>query len=509
MASKDTKPVAPKGESFKTDLVRRFKANPFIFVGTILILIITVIAFVFVPAFADAGGGGSGSLSFGSYDGKPINFMPGNYFAQQRDYYNEQIRSSGSTDNMEFAAFQVWRAAFESTVVRTAALIEMEKAGYTTPPGIVDQKMAQLPVFQENGRFSAARYRALSDVERMELRADLHDGVAMEHYMTDLLGLRTSSKETEFMKKIASPERSFDMVAFPVSSYPDSEVAAFVSSKPELFRVAHLSKITVTSSEGDAKKVLESISKGTTSFEEAAKTYSKDEFADKGGDMGVRYVFELTTEISDQAARDAVLGMEKGKLSAIIKVPAGWALYRSEEATRDPNASDVSVQEKARGYIINFERGRIEDWLFAQAKGFAAQAAADGFQKAALARSLEKKAFGPLGINYGDMELYRSVSSFELPELSGAATNETFWKTAFSTPLATSSEPFMIGDFALVLYPIEEKATDESSSSIIDFYYPYIAGQYAEQSVRNGFLQSDKLKDNFNETFIQTFISDN
>mgnify|MGYP002353429976 CR=1 FL=1 len=157
MASKEKKPTVSKDDSALQDLARRFRANPFVFIGTVVILLLTVVAFVLVPALAPEAGQGGGKLSFGSYDGVSIDFIPGNYFAQQRDYYSEQYRASGNDLDVQFAAFQIWRAAFESTVIRTAALQEMKAAGYATPPKVVDRRMAELPVFQENGRFSAAR----------------------------------------------------------------------------------------------------------------------------------------------------------------------------------------------------------------------------------------------------------------------------------------------------------------------------------------------------------------
>ena len=48
MASKEKRtPVREKSDS---ELVRRFKSNHFIFIGTIVILVIVIVAFVFVPA---------------------------------------------------------------------------------------------------------------------------------------------------------------------------------------------------------------------------------------------------------------------------------------------------------------------------------------------------------------------------------------------------------------------------------------------------------------------------
>lgn len=506
MAAKEKKPADERGNSAMADLSRRFHAHPFLFTGTVLTFLFTIVAFVLVPAAAPSSGGGLAKLSFGSYGGVPIEFVPGNYFSQQRDYFNEQYRSTGKDQNAEFAAFQIWRAAFESTVIHTAALQEMKASGYISPESIIDRRMAEHPAFQENGRFSAARYRAMSDSARLTLRQSLRDEFAMNRYVEDTLALRIPTKEKEFMKSLSSPERSFEVVAFPISTYPDSEVSAFAASKSELFRTVRLSKITISSSEADAKKVLASVKDGGTSFEDAAKTHSKDEFADKGGDMGARQAFEFSTEIADETARNTVLALNKGELSSVIKVPAGWAFFRCEEAAQAANIADPATLTKVRSYIVDFERGRIEDWLIAKASAFIETAKAKGFDSAASGESLQKKAFGPVPLNYGDVELYRSISSFNIPELAGASVNEPFLKAAFSTPVAGVTTPLVLGDNVLVLKVVAEKTAEESSSAVIDFYYPYVVGQYAERRMHDQFLASDKLKDEFYPTFIKTFL---
>ena len=506
MASQEKKQPAEHKDSPKSELARRFRANPFIFIGTVVILLITIVAFVFVPAMAPKAGTGSGKLNFGSYDGKPIDFIPGNYFAAQRDYYNQQLRASGQDENLQFAAFQVWRAAFDSTVIRTAVLSEMENSGFRLPEEKVDRMMAEHPAFLEEGRFSAAKYRAMSDADRMNLRNDLRDELIVARFTDDLLGLRVPSKEKEFMKAMASPERNFELVAFPLSSYPNSEVSAFVAANPALFRSIRLSVITLTGKEADAKKVYESVKSGKTTFEDAVKAYSKDALAEKNGEMGVRYAYELKTVITDDAARGKVLGMEKGALSDLVKAGDGWAFYRCDEKAQDAVPENMAVLEKARDYVASFERGKMEDWLIAKADSFVLAAGSANFASAAAGSGLTVKKFGPVSLNFGDIEIFRSISSFKLPELAGASTNEAFLKAAFSTKPASVSKPVVLGDSVVVLRVVDERSADDSSTAIIDFYYPYIAGQYSDKQVRDHYLGSSKLQDRFYETFVKYFL---
>lgn len=503
MTTKEKKQPAIKEGSSRSELAKRFHANPFLFIGTFVILVFTIVAFVFVPAMAPDSGG-SGKLNFGSYDGKPIDFVAGNYFAAQRDYYNQQLRSSGQDQNIQFAAFQVWRAAFESTVLRTAILAEMSASGFLIPEDAVDRQMAEHPAFQEEGRFSAVKYRSMSDADRMTLRNNIRDELIVARYSEDLLDLRISSKEKEFMKAMASPERSFEYVAFPMSSYPESEVAAFLGSNSDLFKTIRLSSVSLGGKESDAKKIYESAKKDAAAFQEAAKTHSIDNFADKGGDMGVRYAYELKTLITDEAARSKVLALSKDSVSDLIKTSGGWIFFRCEESAASP--ADSAALSKVREYLNSFERGKIEDWVIGKADRFAEAARAGSFSAAAAASGVGVKTFGPVALNYGDIELFRSIASFKLNELAGASTNEAFLTAAFSSKPASVTKPVVVGDSVVVMRVTEERSADDSSMAVIDFYYPYVIGQYSDSQLRGHFLGSKKLKDNFYDTFIKYFL---
>jgi len=505
MAAQDKKKPIEREDSSVTELKRRFHQNPFVFVGTIVVLVLIVVTFVFVPAMAPKAGR-SDKLSFGSYDGKPIEYSQGSYFAAQRDYYNQQLRDAGSDENLQFAAFRIWRAAFESTVVHVAILDELERSGYRVPQSLVDRRMAEYPAFQEEGRFSAAKYRALSESDRFQLRESLRGEIATERYAQDLLGLKIPSAEKAFIKAMASPERSFEYVALPLSAYPASEISAFVSGNPALFQTVKLSRITIQGKEGDAKKILASLADGSLKFEDAVKAHSKDAYADKGGDMGVRYAYELKTDIADDAAREAVLKLASGSLSELVKSGDDWAIYRCDEAARNADANDAAVVERAKEYLLSFERGRIEDYLIAQAEAFAAAAQGADFASAAAKQGLAAKKFGPVALNYGDIELFRSIGALGNAELTGAASNEAFWTAAFSTKLSSLSKPVVVGDSVFVLRVAEEKSADESASTMVDFYYPYLASQYSQRNLSSFFLSSKKLKDEFYATFIKNFL---
>jgi hypothetical protein len=502
MASKEKKLPEKQEESIKNDFVKRFKANPFIFIGTIVILIIVIVAFVLVPAIPGVQGGAGSDLTFGSYNKAPISYVDGNYFYQVQQSMAQQYQSSLTESNYQFVLYQIWRQAFESAVVHAGMLDEMKQAGYTAPEDVVDREVALLPDFQENGRFSAAKYRQLDNNRRLALWRQVQESIAVQHYVSDLTELKVSSQESSFISALASPQRSFDLAAFPVSAYPDSEIVSYAQANPQIFRVSHLSRITINSSEREAQQILGSIRDGATTFEDAAKANSQDSYAENGGDMGIRMAYELDSTISDEATRQGVINLSLGSFSEVLAIgEKSWAFFRAEEEPHNADTGDASSLDKIRSYVMSYERGRAEDYILAEAEKFIADARALDFDSAIGNRAMEKKSFGPIPVNYGDTSLFPSVSSSGVAELSSAGTNETFWQAAFATSINSPSSPFVLGDNVIVLYPTEETSPDPEFNNYIGLYYSYWLNDSVQQGVSNYFLSNGKLDDRFWDVF--------
>jgi len=503
MASKDKKHLEMGDDSSTlSDWMRRLKTHPFLFIGTVIILAITIVAFVFLPmpGLRSQGQGGQ-DLTFGYYDKVPIKYVRDSYFNQVlQSLSRDQLPSSDDPSYMYALAMQ-WRQAFEETVIHVGILDEMKRAGNIVPDTVVDRTVAQMPQFQDNGHFSVVRYRSLDKNSRMSLWRQTQESVSIQTYVSDLSGIRSSSKEASFISSMASPQRNFDIAIFPFSSYPNSEVASYAQANSALFRVIHLSRITINSSEKEAQQVLASVKNGTSTFEEAARASSQDAYADKSGDMGIKMAYELATDIADDQVREKIVNLAKGDLSDVVKVTSGWSFFRAEDAVHPADTADTAQLDKIRTYMMANARGQAEDWLIAKANDFSAQVKEKSFDDAVSAGSVKSSHFGPIPVNYGSIALFGSVGSSGVPELANAGTNQFFWKAAFTTPLKTPSAPLVIGDNVVVLFPLEQTSAEESQSQMIEMYYPYWMNSGMDQVLRTYFLSSDKLNDQFNETF--------
>lgn len=488
---------------------RRGIKNPFVYGGTLVFLVLVIVAFVFFPT--SAGAGGSGALTFGTYAGKPIAYTQGSYMVNQYQALSEANPATDSSDLAnQLRNYQLYRAAFESAVVHEGILDSIAKAGIVVPDEIVDEAMAKLPQFQENGVFSARIYRDTSSSQRLELRSQIRDQYLTQSYTNAVYSVRPSSKETAFVAAMAKDTRTVEYAVFPLSAYPDSEVLAWAQANSGLFRRLKLSRITMAK-EADLAALAKQIS-GGLAFADAAKKSSTDAWAAQGGDLGLRFFHELQADLSDKAEADKVAALKKGDVSAPLKTSSGsYAIFRLEEEIQDPVFTDPAVLADARSWMQQTERGKIEDWSLARAKTFAALPAAD-FDVNARKEGVATKTVGPFALDYGNLTLnlygqnaplFSSIPTSGNPELAAASTSDRFLLAAFGLAPGAVSEPLVLGDNVLVVKVKE--AGSSTDDGLVSLYYPYLVQSQIDNDVRSLYLSSPLLKDHFSDVYFKYF----
>ena len=503
MASKEKK----THEETDSELLRRFKTHPFLFIGTFLVLIIIIVAFVLVPAIVpEYGRRNNIDLTFGYYDKIPITYVPGNYFAQYYDMV-ARYRQNTDSDNYGYMGYQIWREAYEAAAVHTAILQEMKNAGYSAPVRKVDREVAALPQFQENGRFSPALYKRTDNNSRLSIWRQVQEEIAERHFRSDVTGLLKPGAEAEFIGRMEARQRSFKMTVFEVDAYPDEEYEAYAREHSDLFRNVRLSMVTLSSNEREARRVLDSIKNGETTFADAARAHSKDMYADRGGDMGMKMFHELSVDIPEEDTRDIVISLSRGDYSNVIKTAAGWFFFRCEDAAQKADLNDLTVMEKVKSYLRNFERGRMENWAIEKANGFIALVNEHGYDEALSLQGLQSVSFGPVPVNFGNVELFTTLPSQSIPGLPGTEENENFWKAAFSAPIGRPSQWIVQGSNVLVLIPVEEIEAEASrQETVASNYSAYWLDYLDRQSTQQFFLNSPKMEDKFMDVYFRYFI---
>ncbi len=342
---------------------------------------------------------------------------------------------------------------------------------------------------------------------RLSLWRQVQEEIAERRFRSDVTGLIKPGAEAEFIGRMEARQRSFRMTVFEVDAYPDEEYEAYAREHSDLFRNVRLSMVTFSSSEREARRVLDSIKNGETTFEDAARAHSKDMYADRGGDMGMKMFHELSVDIPEEDTRDIIISLMAGDYSNVIKTDAGWFFFRCEDAAQEADLNDPAVMEKVRSYLRNFERGRMENWAIEKANDFIALANEHGFDEALSLQMLQSRSFGPVPVNYGDIQLFTTLQSQAVPELAGSAENENFWKAAFSAPVGKPSRWIVQGSNVLVLFPVEEIEAEASkqetvASNYSEYWLDYMLGQ----SMQQFFMNSPKMEDKFMDVYFRFFI---
>ncbi|MEW5817785.1 MAG: peptidylprolyl isomerase [Spirochaetota bacterium] len=489
-----------------TDVEKKRIHHPLIYAGSVIILVIIVVTFIGTPV-ADKMGNGV-RITFGKYGNKNIEFYPGNYLSRQKDLIAEQLRENSTQQNFEWQAYQVWKTAFDRTAIHIAILDEGERSGLYVTDYKIDHTLTQYGPYMENGEFSEERYKNTSNQERYEIRKIYRENLLHDQYITDVVLNSTHSRnEIDFIKKMALPERSFRYVIFSFSDYPEGGVIDYGIQNPKLFRQMKLSRITIKSGESDAKTIFKQLEGNPAAFEDLAKTQSKDAFAEKGGEMGLRRYFTLQEDFASAPDLDYLFSLKKGEVSKVLKTTFGWAIYRCDEEATDIDLSNEESVNLVRAYMERYEAGKIEDFLVKKADEFRSSALAEGFDKAAETNNLDINTSDYFPVNYGNTFFLKQVKSTGNDKaLESAAYKEQFFISAFSLKPNDTSLPLVLDKVVVVLQLADERQPSEDELMMIDNYYPYILQQYREEDMSSFFMHSKKFVDNFNEAFAKFFL---
>jgi peptidyl-prolyl cis-trans isomerase D len=509
MPSRDIRRAQKKKvESVSETIEKRHSTHPLIYVGTVVVLIIVVFAFVLVGPGGPMRGGGAGAggnIVFGTYEGRDITYYQGSYFAQERDRLANQVRNDAS-QNTRATAQMVWYQAFLNTAEHVAILLQAERAGVSVSEDAIDKALLNYPGYlDDNGRFSEARYAASSAADHEATRKLTRESLLSNIFVSDIInGVKDGEQETAFIKGMASTERSFTFVSWPFSNFPTEEVRKYGEANKARFLRIKLSRILIKTSESQATEIRKKILDKTSTFEELAKTYSKDEYADKGGDMGWRYAYDVEADFESKDVAQKVLTLKSGEMSDVLKGTFGWLIYRCDSEAVPPDFASSTVLDDVKTYLNRYEKGKIEDYFNGKASQLAARAAFVGLDKAAREAGTKPITTEFFPVNIGNVFSFAPVRAIpETDTPTNAVYNEDFFLRGFSLAKDQVSAPVVLDDRVLVLKLKEERQLPESTASLLGSWVSYVANQSVQTDLGAALMTPDKLKDNFAAVFDQ------
>ncbi len=484
-----------------------------LYIFSVVVLIIIAITFIGGPALTSIGSGRyNGQLVFGTYRGEAIRYKTGNYFARKirelEQQYNEQLQNSQNDVRMQI--FQVWRAAFDQTVLHMAIMDKAEESGLPVSEAMVDKAIASNPQFLENQRFSPDLYNRLTTQQKFTLREFTRENLLHELYLQDVMGyIRGGTAESQFFAEMAQPKRKISYVAFMHSDFPRSEATSFIEENTELFSFIGAATITLPIEEyslNDAERIRERIVNEEITFADAARDYSSDIFAELGGNAGDLYYYDLIPDFADEEPLKTVFSLQNGEISPVVTSNFAHVIYKVHTAARQGQSNNDETIDKALEYLNNFQRGYIVDYFLDRAENFAQQARQIGFSQAASRAGISKNETDFFAINYGSLPFFAAVPRGG--SLGNSAdTNKQFFQAAFGTPLQGVSDPVSLSDRVLVIVPIAEEAVDEEMYQRLEEYYPDFVRTATGRNMENMLIDSSQLVDNFVDTLFTYVIS--
>ena len=498
---------SPDSKKQKSD--KRWK-HPFLYIFSFIILIIIVVTFVGGPLLSGSGTGSN--VVFGRWGGREIKVSPGNYLSRQRDILYEQIRESSRNESYEWQAYNVWKGAYDRTVVRMAALETLERSAAHVSEDRVDQSLLVAGPYMEDGAFSESRFRNTSNSDKNRYRTLVRDDLLHTIFLDDLRhDLMVSTAAKELLRNMALEERSFRFVSFDYASFPDTEVTQFAIENSELFRQIKLSRISVRSSRSESEVIRQQVLNGVATFEDQARNYSTDGFADRGGEMGWRDYHSLRADFQNGEDLDSLYRLGPESLTGVFESDFGFVFYRIDEAAIDPDLEDIDTLNAIRAYLRRFERGLLEDYLLAEAEEFYAAATVSGFSGEARNRTISIQETSSFPINFGG-SFFLSQPQIEgegsSNVLQSATFNERFYSELFSLDEAGSISRPLVLDESVAIFELKEikEVAEEDVAYLLD-NYSFIQQQFLDQDVNEFIYTSDEFEDNFNTVFSELFLN--
>ncbi len=510
MPSREFRRAMRRKDEDKGNVVeKRRERHPVLYALSVAILVVIVVTFIWAPA-GGRGRGTGGKIEFGTYQGKPVEYYSSNFFAERVAAVNEQLRGSNQeSEDLEAVAYQVWRTAFDQTVVHLAFLAEAARAGAWVSDDRLDEVLIQSGPWSQGGVFNEERYRATSDADKYAYRKLFREQLLDEQVQRDLLGdIQYSQKEVDFFKAMISTQRKFSFVSFAFRDFPEAEVKAYGEKNPDRFRRIKLSQILIKTSESEAREIRRKLEDRSASFEELARAHSKDAYAEKGGDAGWRYFYDLESDFEQKEPLEAVMGLAEGALSDVLPSRYGWVIYRCDSPALRPDLSDGETAQRVRGYMMRYEKGQVEDYMLKRAEDFRLRTRDLGFLGAALAQNLKAQATEYFPLNYQGVYFLAPVRAVgQEVDISSAAANEEFFLKAFRLAPGDISEPVLLEDQVIVLRLEDVREAPQEQLDLSAEYFSYFARQALEADLQAGLLKPEYLKDNFHDTFYTHIFS--
>jgi SurA-like protein/parvulin-like peptidyl-prolyl cis-trans isomerase-like protein len=491
---KDNKP--PKKRKIKLSVVL-----------SIIMLVFVVIAFGLSP-IAGAFGGSNSDLVFGYYDDEPISYTYNNYFYNQREIIAQNWDDQADDTNYEYQVYQIWKQAYDNTVMHTALMKEAENSGLIITESAIDRYLLENgPYINSEGDFDPQLYNSVSDVTKKSIRDEVKESILTQTLLDDLFGSYISPAELEFIDSMGKNEKEFDYMVLPLTQYPEEETRTYGESNALEFTTLEISIITLSGeNQQEAESIYERIANSEILFEDAARTYSLDTYGKNGGEVGKNYFFSMRENFNNEEDLNEVFSLKAGEISSLLKTPYGYNIYRVNKTPELPDFTNEETMSVVKNYLISRERGLVADYITVEATNLIASYQGD-IAAAASEAGLDIFSTSATPINYGSSLFLGSFLYSDTEQyFANLENNEDALTKLYNTAEGSYSEPIVINEGVIIAFCTTD-LVNEGNLETLSMIYPYLAPQIQQSDFTNSIFTSEKFEDNFIQIFFSEILA--
>ncbi len=469
-----------------------------------IVLILIAISFVLAPAIqAFVGQGTSNGIVFGKYGKDEIKYAYGNYFYDQvQNYANEY---SGSEANQTQALYQIWKSAYDSTVMFTAINQLASKAGIITADEVVKRAIIDSGAYDKDGKFDVQTYQNASAERKTSVENSIRRGLPYQIVIDDVGTVLSSSSEIDYIAEMAGNGRTFRYLSLNPTLYPDELASQYAMQNKQLFYSMDMSIISLDSEE-NAKAVYDSIVSGETSFEEAATQNSLDSYATEGGNVGRLYYYGLVSNFKNADEAVTLLSAESDDVLGPYEGNEAWTIYKLNTSPEEADYASEELLGSVKAYLATSDSAIIDTFLTDLATDLQEEVASKGLDEVALEHDLSVVDVSATPYNLGESQY---MSNFSYTDnaglLANAASDEAVAKQLYTASENTLLDPIK-SETSYLLVETGEDVKDDSMGSYITMFYDYYSGTQNQQDFSQALYSSDAFEDNFLTTFLNVVL---
>lgn len=485
------------------------KPKKAITIGLIVVLVIVVFSFVLGPVARSSRSRSPGSIVFGSYAGRPIENRDGSFFNRRLSLVSSRwsaFLQSADAKNTARIYRMIFKTAYDAAVRREAVLHAVEKDGITIPDGKIDSILLEQGVYNRDGRFDKKVYLETPVKERMRIRNSVRDDLLEQQFQENFPAPYLNRASRDFILNMGGDRRRFRYVVFRDSLIPDEEYRRYGEKKKDLFTRLSLDRITLKK-EKTSRNILKELKNKSKTFSEAARDFSSDVYASKGGKMDPRYYHNFVSELGAENAKK-LLNLKKEGLTDILKTDYGWMIFRRRAEQEAPDFRSSDVLDEVKQYIRDSDIAFLEDYLEKESQKFLKESRTEGFEEAAARWDLPLKETKAFPLNYGRSSLIpESVADAaedpgDRSYFSAALSDEDFYKALFSLKKEGDLTDPIFLDKAVFVFSLEgivkgspQKSDTENLRAVIG---SRILRDFGEEALKSP-LHKSRFERGFNE----------